>query len=91
MKNTKRIISLILTIQLLLACTLIPSAIATDSVMEEPIDAVEAPVTDEGESSEELSPMMESGCTGTYIPPSWTVDTTHTGSSIGYGNIHYIL
>ena len=34
MKNTKRIISLLLTIQMLFACALIPSAIATDSVVE---------------------------------------------------------
>lgn len=85
MKKTKKIISLLLTVQLLLSCALIPSVIATDSVVEEPIDeAVEAIVIDEGESSEELSPVMARGCTGTYIPSSWTVDTTHTGSSIQY-------
>ena len=44
---TKQIISLVLTIQMLFVCALIPSAIATDSVMEEPIDAVEALVIDE--------------------------------------------
>ena len=62
MKTTKKIISLLLTIQILFACTLVPSAMATDSVMEEPIDAVEVPVTDEGESPEELSPMMAARC-----------------------------
>ncbi len=34
MKKTKKILSLILTIQMLLACALIPSAIATDSMVE---------------------------------------------------------
>ena len=34
MKNTKRIISLILTIQMLFACALVPGAMATDSVVE---------------------------------------------------------
>ena len=62
MKKTKKIISLLLTIQMLFACTLVPSAIATDSVAEEPIDAVVALVIDEGESPGELSPMMARGC-----------------------------
>ena len=47
MKNTKKILSLLLAIQLLLSCALSPIATATDSVMEEPIDAVEALVIDE--------------------------------------------
>lgn len=54
MKRTKRIISLLLTIQMLLACTFIPGVMATDVV-------VEAPVI-EWESFEELSPMMASEC-----------------------------
>ena len=67
MKTTKKIISLLLTIQMLFACALIPSAIATDSVIEEPIDVVvEALVIDEGENSEELSPMMARGCSSIY-------------------------
>ena len=68
MKKSKKIISLLLTIQMLFACTLVPSAMATDSVVEEPIDeAVEAIVIDEGESSEELSPMMANECEDYYI------------------------
>ena len=55
MKKTKKIISFLLTIQMLLACALIPGVMATDMV-------VEALVIDEGESPEELSPMMARGC-----------------------------
>lgn len=61
MKKTKKIISLFLTIQMLLACTLVPSAIATDSVAEEPIDAVE--LIEELSSLGELQPKIAgSGC-----------------------------
>lgn len=54
MKKTKKIISLILTIQMLFACALIPSAIATDSVIESSVIG--------SESSEKLSPMMAARC-----------------------------
>lgn len=85
MKKTKKIISLILTIQMLFACALIPSVIATDSVVEEPIDeVVEALAVDEGESPEELSPMMARGCYDdgdTY--------GTHAWSSIDAALAHY--
>lgn len=54
MKKTKKIISLLLTIQILFACTLVPSAMATDSVIELSVIG--------SESSEELSPMMARGC-----------------------------
>jgi hypothetical protein len=82
MNNIKKIISLLLTIQLLFACTLIPSAMATDSVVEEPIAAVEALVIDEGESPEELSPRMARGCSQNYSskflgdPNTTIVDTS---------------
>ena len=67
MQKTKKIISLLLTIQMLFACTLVPSAMATDSVVEEPIDeVVEALAVDEGESPEELSPMMAARCANDY-------------------------
>lgn len=72
MKNIKKILSLLLTIQMLFACTLVPSAIATDSVIEEPIDVVvEALVIDEGESSEELSPMMATARCDQYGSTTW--------------------
>ena len=98
MKTTKKIISLILTIQMLFACTLVPSAIATDSVMEEPIDEVEALVIDEGESPEELSPRMANEwCDSWYnedgsrnYPPnygfagSYSVTTLPAGTLLAY-------
>ena len=73
MKKTKKILSLLLTIRMLFACTLVPSAMATDSVIEESIDElVEALVIDEGESPEELTPLMARGClNGTISDPRW--------------------
>ena len=74
MKTTKKIISLILTIQMLFACTLVPSAIATDSVIESSVIG--------SESSEELSPMMARGCSQNYSskflgdPNTTIVDTS---------------
>ena len=64
MKTTKKIISLLLTIQMLLACALIPGVTATDVVVETSVIV--------SESSEELSPMMANECP-TYIPGiGWT-------------------
>ena len=57
MKKTKKIISLILTIQMLLACALIPGVMATDMVIEMSAIGIE--------SSEELSPMMSARCGNT--------------------------
>ena len=54
MKKTKKIISLLLTIQMLFSCALIPGVIATDSVVESSVIG--------SESSEELSPMMAARC-----------------------------
>ena len=67
MKKTKKIISLLLTIQMLFACTLVPSAIATDSVIESSVIG--------SESSEELSPMLASDCCHTYTSTSYSGGT----------------
>ena len=71
MKNTKRIISLFLTIQMLLACALVPSAIATDSVVETPVVEGEESVVESREESgaiNELQPMEANTCHG----ETWT-------------------
>lgn len=71
MKNTKKIISLLLTIQMLFACTLVPSAMATDSVVETPVVEGEESVVESREESgaiNELQPMEANACHG----ETWT-------------------
>lgn len=53
-ENTKKLLSLLLDIQLLLSCALLSSAIVTDSVIE--TSAIGS------EGSEEFSPRMAKGC-----------------------------
>lgn len=73
MKKTKKIISFLLTIQMLLACALIPGVMATDMV-------VEAPVI-EGESFEELIPVVANECTDSYEPDENGYFGSHGDSS----------
>ena len=91
MKKTKKIISLLLTIQMLFACILVPSAMATDSVIESSVIG--------SESSEELSPMMARACSyvhyevNEYFDNGYvkqvTVTTYYNGSAIDSYPVYY--
>ena len=77
MKKTKQIISLLLTIQMLLACALIPSAIATDSVIESSVIG--------SESSEELVPRVATSCTPPVGITGWSDHALSQLSNRGMG------
>ncbi len=48
------------------------------------IKAISDSNNDDYNIESELEPAEASGCTGTYIPSSWTVDTSYQGTNINY-------
>ena len=86
MKKTKKIISLLLTIQMLFACTLVPSAIATDEVAESTViegEEIVVEFIEELSGLEELQPRIASaGCYSHVF--DWSEDNqTLMDASIG--------
>lgn len=81
MKNTKKLLSLFLIIVTILSSTIVFCVSATGLLDETDINVIE---TEDAVIEHELVPMMARGCTGTYIPSSWSIDESYRGSSIDY-------
>jgi hypothetical protein len=75
-KTGKRGIAAILTLCILLGIA--GTCVYAASAMPEETTSVTEGTT------QELVPVLARGCTGTYIPGSWSIDESYRGSSIDY-------
>jgi len=83
LKTGKRGIAAILTLCILLGIA--GTCVYAASVMSEEITTVTEETTVAAEEiTPELVPVMARGCTGTYIPSSWSIDESYRGSSIDH-------